>query len=402
MVKRSPWIERAKGLIPAQWRRDARMVLDGLAGHPPPPFSSRGSPVRAASTPSPSSLPGARPLRVAAVTRETPDAVSITLVDPRGEAIAYRPGQFFTLAVRVDGEVLRRAYSPSLPMGEASPPGSVRLTIKRVAGGRVSGHLLDHSRVGEVMDVFGPSGSFVLEGSPPTLVLLGGGSGVTPLAAIARDALSRLPDTRVVFIVGNRSIEDILFRDELSALAARHPSRLLLREVLSAPPPGWGGGEGMLDEPTTARELGRASIEGAAEYFVCGPAPMMDAVRSALRARGVAEELIREERFSSPVHSVSTSDAGGDVAVTAVVGGRRYPLVNRAHETVLESALRQQVPVPFSCTMGGCGACRMKLVEGAMTLEEPNCLTAEERSGGYVLTCIGRATAPCVLEDDAT
>jgi ferredoxin-NADP reductase len=338
-------------------------------------------------------------LKVVAVTRETPDAVSITLVDPRGEAIAYRPGQFFTLAIRINGEVLRRAYSPSLPMEEASPPGSVRLTIKRVAGGRVSGRLVERTAVGEVMDVFGPSGSFVLEGAPRTLVLLGGGSGVTPLAAIARDALSRLPDTRVLFIVGNRSLEDIIFRDELAGLAARHPSRLTLRNVLSAPPPGWDGGEGMLDAPTTARELDRASLEGDAEYFVCGPAPMMDAVRSALRARGVEESLIREERFSSPVHSVSTQDAGGDVAVTAVLGGRRYPLVNRAHETVLESALRQQVPVPFSCTMGGCGACRMKLLEGAMTLEEPNCLTAEERSAGYVLTCIGRATAPCVLED---
>ncbi len=400
MVKRSPWIERARGLIPSQWLRDARMVLDGLAGHPPPPFTTRGTADRAASSPSAASLPGARPLKVAAVVRETPDAVSLTLVDPRGAVIAYRPGQFFTLAIRLNGEVLRRAYSASLPMEEAQPSGSVRLTIKRVAGGRVSQHLNDHAAVGDLLDVFGPSGSFVVEGAPPLLVLLGGGSGVTPLMAIARDALSRLPDTRVVFVVGNRSIGDILFRDELDALAARHPTRLTLRHVLSAPPGEWGGGEGMLDEATTARELDRASPEGAAEYFVCGPAPMMDAVRSALRARGVEEGLIREERFSSPVHSVAAGDAGGDVPVTAVLRGRRYALVNRAHETVLESALRQEVPVPYSCTMGGCGACRMKLLEGAMTLEEPNCLTAEERSEGYVLTCIGRATEACVLEAD--
>lgn len=189
MVKRSAWFERARGLIPAQWRRDARMVLDGLAGHPPPPFSSRGSSDRAASSPSTSSLPGARPLRVAAVTRETPDAVSLTLVDPRGGAIAYRPGQFFTLAIRMEAEVLRRAYSPSLPMEEASPPGSVRLTIKRVAGGRVSGHLLEHAAAGEVMDVFGPSGSFVLEGAPRTLVLLGGLRGDAPRGHRARRAL---------------------------------------------------------------------------------------------------------------------------------------------------------------------------------------------------------------------
>lgn len=400
MSTRSPWIERARGLLPAQWLRDARMVLDGLAGRSPPPYSSRGSAARATSAPLPTALPGARSLRVAAVTRETPDAVSLTLVDPRGAAIAYRPGQFFTLAIRIGGEVLRRAYSASLPMEAASPAGSVRVTIKRVAGGRVSHHLNDHAAPGDLLDVFGPSGSFVLDGAPRTLVLVGGGSGATPLMAIAQDALSRLPGTRVVFVVGNRSIEDILFRDELAALAIRYPERLTLRHVLSAPPSEWTGGAGMLDAPTTTRELDALSLEPDAEHFVCGPAPMMDAVRSALIARGVAGQRLREERFSSPAQTVPAEDSGGDVPVTVLLTGRSYPVLNRAHETVLESALRAGVPAPYSCTMGGCGACRMRLREGAMTMEEPNCLSASERSEGYVLACVGRATRPCVLESD--
>ncbi|MDB4927787.1 MAG: hypothetical protein JWM10_271 [Myxococcaceae bacterium] len=391
MLKRSPWIERARALVPTQWVRDARMVLDGLAGRSPPPFFST------APSPRPAALLGARSLRVAAVTRETHDAISLTLVDPSGAPIHYRPGQFFTLALRLGGEVLRRAYSASLPMEAASPPGSVRVTIKRVAGGRVSQHLNDRAAAGDLLDVFGPSGSFVVEGSPATLVLIGGGSGVTPLVAIARDALARLPDTRVFVLIGNRSAADILFRDELAALSEAHPARCTLRHVLDAAPPDWTGGVGRLDAATAARELAAMPIEGPAEYLVCGPEPMMDAVRGALLARGVAAASIREERFSSPAAHAAV-DAGGDVAVTVVVGGRRYEVVNRAHETVLESALGQRVPAPYSCTMGGCGACRMKLREGAVTLEEPNCLTADERSQGYVLTCIGRATRPSVLE----
>jgi ferredoxin-NADP reductase len=389
MVKRSPWIERARALVPSQWVRDARMVLDGLAGRSPPPFFSTAPSARAAS------LPGARSLRVVAVTRETHDAVSLTLVDPSGAPIAYRPGQFFTLAMRVQGELLRRAYSASLPMEAASPPGSVRLTIKRVAGGRASRHLNEHVAAGDLLDVFGPSGGFVVDGAPATLVLIGGGSGVTPLIAIARDVLARLPGTRVYFLIGNRSSADILFRDELTALAERHPERLTLRHVLDAAPPDWAGGVGRLDAATAARELAGLSVEGPAEYLVCGPEPMMDAVREALLSRGVGAASIHEERFSSPV-SHATTDAGGDVAVTVLVGGRRYEVVNRAHET----ALGQKVPAPYSCTMGGCGACRMKLREGAVALEEPNCLSAEERAQGYVLTCIGRATKACVLEAD--
>jgi ring-1,2-phenylacetyl-CoA epoxidase subunit PaaE len=395
----APWIERARGFFRAQWVRDARMILDGLAGRPPPPFTSR----RPAVPPGiPRTLVGARSVRVVAVARETPDAVSLTLVDRHGEAIAWLPGQFFTVAIRLRGEVLRRPYSASIPMAAASPAGSVRLTIKRVAGGMVSQYLNDHATVGDVMDVFGPSGSFVVEGAPAGLVLLGGGSGVTPLLAIARDALTRLPGTRVAFVVGNRSIVDILFREDLAALESRYPVRLALRFVLSDPPSEWTGGTGMLDSATTARELDGLSLDGGCEYFVCGPAPMMESVRAALQARGVPDKSIHEERFSAPVHSVPMADVGGDIAMTAVLDGREYTFVNHAHETVLDSALGQRVPVPYSCTMGGCGACRMKLREGAMTLEEPNCLSAEERAQGYVLTCIGRATQACVLEAEAS
>lgn len=396
MALKSPWLDRARGLVPDRWLRDAKMVIDGLAGRSPPPFSSRpGGQSRAAPTPS-AVLAGARPMRVATVTRETPDAVSLTLVDPRGEAIAYRPGQFFTLAVRLDGEVLRRAYSASLPMEAATPAGSVRLTIKRVAGGRVSNHLVDHAAVGDILDVYGPSGSFVVDTPAKTLVLLAGGSGVTPLLAIAMDVLTRHPETRIVFVVGNRSHEDIIFRGELAALAERFPAQLSLRLVLSDPPAEWAGGVGILDAATTTRELG--ALEGDVDAYVCGPTPMMDAGREALLSLGAAAERIREERFSSPTHAPTTDRPRGDVAVTAVVGGRRYSVVNRSHETVLESALGAGVPMPYSCTMGGCGACRVKLLEGEMVMEEPNCLTPQERADGYMLICIGRATRAAVLE----
>jgi len=396
MAPKSPWLDRARGLVPSRWLRDARMVLDGLAGKAPPPFSSReGAPSPA--TPAPSAvLAGARPMRVVTVTRETHDTVSLTLVDPRGEAISYRPGQFFTLALRVDGELLRRAYSASLPMEAATPAGSVRLTIKRVAGGRVSNHLNESAAVGDTLDVFGPSGSFVVDAPARTLVLLAGGSGVTPLLAIAQDVLRRHPETRVVFVVGNRTDEDIIFRDELAALAERFPTQLSLRLVLSVPPEEWAGGVGILDAATTTRELG--ALEGDVDAYVCGPTPMMDAGREALLALGVAAERIREERFASPTNAPAANQPRGDVAVTAVVGGRRYEVINRSHETVLESALGAGVPMPYSCTMGGCGACRVKLLEGEMVMEEPNCLTAQERADGYMLICIGRATRAAVLE----
>ncbi len=396
MALKSSWLDRARGLVPDRWLRDAKMVVDGLAGRSPPPFSSRPGGQSPSAPTASAVLAGARPMRVLTVTRETPDAVSLTLVDPRGEAITYRPGQFFTFAVRLGGEVLRRAYSASLPVEAATPAGSVRLTIKRVAGGRVSNHLVDHAAVGDTLDVFGPSGNFVVDTPAKTLVLLAGGSGVTPLHAIAMDVLTRHPETRIVFVVGNRSYEDIIFRDELTSLVERFPNQLSLRLVLSVPPEEWAGGVGILDAATTVRELG--TLEGDVDAYVCGPTPMMDAGREALLSLGVAAERIREERFSSPTNAPATDRPRGDVAVTAVVGGKRYEVLNRSHETVLESALGAGVPMPYSCTMGGCGACRVKLLEGEMVMEEPNCLTPQERADGYMLICIGRATRAAVLE----
>lgn len=398
MAERSRWLDRARGLVPTRWVRDAQMILDGLSGRAPPPFHAREGAAPSPTAPRATHPLGSHPLRVAAVARETPDAISLTLVDPAGAPIAYKPGQFFTLAVRLDGEVLRRAYSASLPMESASPPGSVRVTIKRVAGGRVSNHLCDKAAEGDVLDVFGPSGSFVVERAPATLVLLAGGSGVTPLLAIAIDVLAKHPGARVVLVVGNRRVDDVIFRDELTALAARYPERLSLRLVLDDPPADWTGGVGMLDAATVARELDALSLDGELDAYVCGPTPMMDAARVALRARGVAEARIREERFSAPMVTPAVERAKGDVSVTAVVDGKRYTVLNRPHETVLESALEAGVPMPYSCTMGGCGACRVKLVEGEMVMEEPNCLTAQERAQGYMLTCIGRATKAAVVE----
>lgn len=57
---------------------------------------------------------------------------------------------------------------------------------------------------------------------------------------------------------------------------------------------------------------------------------------------------------------------------------------------LLEAALNSNVNIPFSCTLGGCGTCKVELLEGEMELEEPNCLTPEELAAGYRLSCVGR------------
>jgi ring-1,2-phenylacetyl-CoA epoxidase subunit PaaE len=376
-------------------RRDLAAVAATFSSHRPAPAPT----VKA---PGPVSSRAPRRLRIARVVRETADAVSLVLEDPSGAPIPFAPGQFFTLHVPVGGELLKRAYSASSSAIDGS---RVAVTVKRVAGGRVSRHLVAHAHEGDAIDVLGPSGSFTPSPArgPRLLVLVGGGSGITPLSSIARTLLASEPETRIALVYGNHALEDMIFRESLDALAAEPgaaPRRFRVRHVLEEPPPGWTGGAGRLDGPALARELDALDDPDltAAEYFLCGPAPMMAAARASLEQRGVAPSRIREERFVS-AHAKTGAPASAEAheVTLRIRGGERRVIVGGGR-TVLETALDAGCEMPFSCAVGGCGTCRVRLAAGSVTMDEPNCLSAAERAAGYVLACVSRPTSPITLE----
>jgi ring-1,2-phenylacetyl-CoA epoxidase subunit PaaE len=380
-----------------------------LVGRPPRASTSPHAAPAAAATASgsaTSSARAARSLRVAQVRRLTSDAVAIALEDPSGRPIPFVPGQFLTVLVEVGGELLRRAYSISSSHLET---GRVEIAVKRVSGGRVSNHLNDNLRAGETLAVLGPSGHFTLESAPARrrkLVLFAGGSGITPILAIARAAAVGEPETTIYLVYGNRRAADIMYREELDALAAQHPDTLRVRHVLSEPPAGWSGGRGILDPETALTELDRLAAEtqpaseGDTLYYLCGPEPMMAAVRGVLAERGVAAEQVFEERFSSPHLRNEADPAAASAAQPAEIrnGDAVRELIVAPGQTLLDAGLAASLPMPFSCTMGGCGACKVKLVEGSVASEEPNCLGDDEREAGYVLACVSRPTAPVRVE----
>ena len=407
-----PFLPRSLVSALAQLRRDAAMVARRIAGKRPAPFTTRdaGSSPSSAHPPEGgnvaermAALLAPRTARVARVVRETPDAVTLVLEDPEdpaGAPFRFAPGQFFTLLVPIGAEVLRRAYSAS---SDAHDTARVAVTVKRVAGGVVPNHLNDVVREGDLLQVLGPSGSFT---PPPAeedgrhLVLVAGGSGITPMMSIARTVLASEPGARITLIYGNRREEDVIFLDALDALARAHAPRFSVRHVLSEPPAGWGGGGGLLEESVVRRELERCGALTDALYFLCGPEPMMTAARKALRARGVAEGRILEERFNMPhlrARSAGGAGAGPQVLTIRANGAGTREVYVAPDQTLLEAGLSAGVPMDYSCAMGGCGACKVRLCAGEVEMEEPNCLTAQERAGGYVLACVSRLGAPATI-----
>jgi ferredoxin-NADP reductase len=326
---------------------------------------------------------------------ETADAVTLLLSRTDGRPLEFTAGQFLTLEVEVDGELLRRAYS----LSSAPSDGRASITIKRVAGGRVSNHLNDRAAAGMLLKVRGPSGSFSAPDDARALVLLAGGSGITPLFSIAREALARDPDARVTLIYGNRGIDDVIFADALLRMS-EEDERFTLDRVLESPPEGWREARGILDRPTVEARLDALGIDTtSASFLLCGPEPMRQACRAALEARGVPPDRIREEVFVRPeLRDDGAALPTEKVTVRVHAGSEPRDVVVAPGRTLLEAGLSAGATLPFSCTMGGCAACKVKLTSGEVRMEEPNCLTPAEREAGYVLTCVSRPLGPCTVE----
>jgi ferredoxin-NADP reductase len=344
--------------------------------------------------------PETRTFEIVRTVLETPDARTLELRAVAGGPRAVRAGQFLTLHVALDGVEHRRAYSIS-----ASGSDRVCITVKRIEGGRVSSHLVERVHEGARLEAHGPSGSFVLPeaAGPRHVVLVAGGSGITPIASILRDALGRETHTRLTLVYGNRTEADVIFARELALLESASAGRISIIHVLSDPTTGAPCVRGIPDAQTLSRLvderdlLARRIDEEPVLVMTCGPSPMMAAVRQVFEARGVPEARILEERFLSPSERTRVARAASPQLVTIRTGARAREVQVPPEQTVLEAALAQGVALPFSCQMGGCGACRVK-GSGELAMDEPNCLSAGEVRDSYVLTCVTRALGPGVIE----
>lgn len=385
-------------------RRDVRMLVRELRGKRAPFLVPRAPTPITSRHAEPASAPR-RTLDVLEVVHETARAITVRLA-ARDGALSFTAGQFLTLLVRVDGAELRRSYS--LSSSPLDGP-TATITVQRIEGGRISTFLHDTLRAGAVLEAVGPSGLFVAPPAeaPRHLVLVAGGSGITPIASIAETALRAEPGTRVTIVHGSRDPGDVIFGARLDALVAAHPGRGRIVRLLEdgAAALGSRARAGRPDAATLdalVRELAlttRLPGEDAPQFFLCGPAAMMEVVKTTLFARGVPRARVHEERFRSPGSApldeslpttpqlVTIRRAGAERTVTVAPG-----------KTILEAATSAGVPLRSSCAMGGCGACKCRLTSGEVAMEEPNCLTDDERAEGLVLTCVGRPRGPVTLE----
>jgi ring-1,2-phenylacetyl-CoA epoxidase subunit PaaE len=340
-----------------------------------------------------------RRLKVKEVIKETADAITIAFEQPAEGTINYKAGQFFTLIPVIDGKKVRRAYSVcTSPYTDANPA----VTVKRVEEGLVSNFLNDHLKAGDELEVMDPMGNFaVVPGSQARhLVLLGGGSGITPLIAIAKTILSQEPTSQLTLIYANRNAESIIFKDELHALQAANADRFTVKHILDAGAEGYGAIAG---PPTEAVLLDQLKAIASSQnlpttYWVCGPEGMMANSLKALESLGIEKERVFKESFlpgtpeTKASEEVAEAEGGTNQSyeVKVIVDEEEHVFVVEPGKTILETALELDIDLPYSCQSGLCTACRGKCISGKVKLDEDEGLSEDELEEGYVLTCVGR------------
>lgn len=342
-------------------------------------------------------------LKVTKVLPETPDSASIWFEKPTGWD--FKSGQFLTLIATINGKEVRRAYSLcSCPITE----NQLGVGIKRVSGGIFSNWLLDTAKPGFTIEAIEPMGSFVLpafSGKPRHVVLIGAGSGITPLLSIAKSTLHAEPESQVTLIYGNRTSDSIMFASTLSALQTQYGHRIRIVDTLTQPSTGWKG--------LTGRITGEMAIEileharpvtpvSETHYFLCGPQAMMDSVVESLHLKGINRSYIHRESFHSSIDEATRVAAQQEAGVAnhtveIIYDGESHKFMVPADQTILAAAQELDIDLPYSCQSGLCTACRGKCISGKIHMDEREGLSDAEIDEGYVLTCVGHPLTEDVI-----
>jgi len=229
---------------------------------------------------------------VTAIRSETPQVSSFTLALPAWRV--HRAGQHYDVRLTApDGYQAQRSYSIASP---PSRENGVELTVERISDGEVSPYFHDVLEVGDRVELRGPIGGyFVWEpalGGP--LLLIAGGSGVVPLMAMLRERSASASSVPAVLLTSARSFEDVIYHDELAALAAAD-GLVVIQTLTRSQPPGWTGHARRIDRPMLSEALAAAGAPPLA--YICGPTLLVEAAANGLVELGVPAAQVRTERF---------------------------------------------------------------------------------------------------------
>jgi ring-1,2-phenylacetyl-CoA epoxidase subunit PaaE len=348
-------------------------------------------------------------LKVSDIRRETTDCVSIAFDVPaslQGE-YKYIQGQYLTLKLKVNGQELRRSYSLC---SSPSADKEWRIAIKKVKDGKGSIYLNEKVKTGDQMEVMTPMGNFhtpVFSTNKKRYVLFAGGSGITPMLSIVKTILREEPSSSLHLFYGNRDEASTIFKKTLDDLASSNSGRFTLTHILehgsASADPLYAG---MLTKEKTSTLLTKHNQVTGDEFFICGPGPMMENVKQALKDLKVDDKKVHIEYFTAVLDAVNKAEAinapGSAMTskVTVIMDGKETEFdLSSEGAVILDAALDEGVDVPYACKGAVCCTCRAKLIEGKVRMDNNYALTDNEVKEGYILTCQSHPLTEKVVVD---
>jgi ferredoxin-NADP reductase len=318
----------------------------------------------------------------------------------RPQGFEFTAGQFVPVRVSVGGKPHVRCYSIS-----SSPEtrGYFEISVRRQ--GLVSTTLHATLRTGSRLVIGRPAGQFVYpHGDDRPLALLAGGIGITPLLAMLRHAISSDPLRPIALLYSARNPQACAFYSELQVIAQRHP-QVRIAVTMSEPstPAPWRRGH--IDVQMVRQYVPHPSHT---IFCICGPVPMMAAMKQLLMAEGVPVDQIRSENFdtamaATQIHAqapasqrlATPSSRKGTFEINFATTGRSVTATGS--HTLLEMAEAEGIAISSSCRSGVCQACRTRVTDGDVDCQS-SVLDPDDRADGFILPCVSYPQSDVVLE----
>ena len=228
------------------------------------------------------------PYRVVETRAERAQATTLVLEPQGGERLRFRPGQFVMLTLGDSPLALQQH-----PFSLASSAHEKRLELTVKAAGDFTEDMAS-VQPGARAWLEGPYGAFTHDVDKHRgAVFVAGGVGITPIMSMLRTFRDRGAKLPLILLYGNKNWDEVIFREDLDRM--QHALQLHLVHVLNDPPPGWRGERGHIDAALLERHL--PADDRDYEYFICGPAPLMDSVEPLILKRGAGTRRVYSERF---------------------------------------------------------------------------------------------------------
>ena len=326
-------------------------------------------------------------LRITRIIQETRDVKTFVLEGD--EPIAYKAGQYLTFVFDIHGNETRRSYSMASSPVLHEPLG---ITVKRVQNGLVSRPLFDHAQPGDVLMTTGASGFFVLpEKIDPgqQLFFMAAGSGIVPVYSLIKTVLHTHPGIKVVLIYSNRSEKDTIYLNELKELQSNLANNFQLEFLFSLSPDLARARLNQLLLQSLLKQYAAVPADKML-FYLCGPFAYMRMIEIELQTMGFVIDQVRKEQFNTnkPTLRITPPDTNPH-NVEIRIDGNIHHLKVQYPQSILDTAKKNGIVLPYSCEAGKCGSCAATCIQGKVWMMYNEVLLNDEVRKGLVLTCSG-------------